>query len=56
MKASKPYSTDKKDSSAPPERAVMNSLCFVSACEENRVVNKDEIAVLKFYKKIQKSH
>lgn len=58
MRASKPLSADKRDFSktAPPERAVINSTCFVSAHEENQVVNKDGIAVLKFYKRTQKCH
>lgn len=58
VKASKPLSADKRDFSktAPPERAVTNSPCFVSAYEENQVVNKDGRAVLKFYERIQKCH
>lgn len=58
VKASKPLSADKRDFSktAPPERVVSNSLCLVGAYEENQIVNKNGIAVLKFYKRIQKSH
>lgn len=58
VKASKPFSAHKRDFSktAPPESAVMNSPRFVRAYEENHVVNKDGIAVLKFYKRIQKCH
>lgn len=58
MKASKPLSAEKRDFSkaAPPERALINSPCFVSAYEEIQVVNKEGIAVLKFYKRIQKCH
>lgn len=58
MKASKLLSADKRDFSktAPPERAVRNSLCFVGVYEENQIINKNGIAVLKFYKRIQKSH
>lgn len=34
---------------APPGTTVMNTTCFVSAYEANQVLNKDGIAVLKFY-------